>query len=190
MILHVKGLAAPVRQLFSVFILGILPLSLAISVRAQAPTDNGAPLGIAPGSPEGSYALSGFENVNLYNGSLSFSFPVQQIGGRGSAGYTAHMPIESKWMVTKNEWYDEVNHIQYTWYVPSVAQWYSADYGPGSLSVRYRGWKPEGCYIGWDYYTTFRWAQTSIIIKAPDCTEHELVDEATMGSPTNYPSCS
>lgn len=191
MILHAKGLAAPVRKLFSVFILGILPLALAISsARAQAPTDNGAPLGIAPGSPEGSYALSGFENVNLYNGSLSFSFPVQQIGGRGSAGYTAHVPIESKWMVTKNEWYDENINNWVTWYMPSVAEWYGADYGPGSLSVRYSAWKPEGCYIGWDYYTTFRWAMTSIIFKAPDGTEHELVDPATMGQPTNYPGCS
>ncbi|HEY0763681.1 MAG TPA: RHS repeat-associated core domain-containing protein [Pyrinomonadaceae bacterium] len=191
MILHAKAFAAPVRKLFSVFVLGILPLALAISsARAQAPTDNGAPLGIAPGSPEGSYALSGFEDVNLYNGSLSFSFPVQQIGGRGSAGYTAHMPIDLKWMVVKNEWYDEQNFTQYTWYNPSVAEWHGADYGPGSLSVRYSAWKPEGCYIGWDYYVTFRWAMTSIIFKGPDGTEHELVDSATMGSPTNYPGCS
>jgi len=55
----------------------ILLLFSASLVRAQAPTDNGAPLGLAPGSPEGAYALSGFENINLYNGGLSFGFPVQ-----------------------------------------------------------------------------------------------------------------
>lgn len=162
----------------------------AFSARGQAPTDNGAPLGLAPGSPEGAYALSGFENVNLYNGGLSFSFPVQQIGGRGAAGYMAHVPIETKWMVTKNEWYDENNYNLITWYVPSVAEYYGANYGPGSVSIRYSRWKPEGCYIGWDYYTTFRWATTSVIFTAPDGTEHELVDQATLGQPTNYPSCS
>lgn len=82
------------------------------AARAQAPTDNGTPLGLAPGSPEGTYALSGFENVNLYNGGLSFSFPVMQVGGRGGAGYTAHVPIDAKWMVTRNEWIDENNNLQ------------------------------------------------------------------------------
>ena len=35
---------------------------------ASFATDGGTPLGMSPGAPAGSYALSGFESVNLYNG--------------------------------------------------------------------------------------------------------------------------
>jgi RHS repeat-associated protein len=160
------------------------------AVRAQAPTDNGAPLGLAPGSPEGSYALSGFEDVSLYNGGLSFSFPLAQVGGRGGAGYTAHVPIDAKWMVVRNEWYDANDNL-ITALVPTPSSGgYTAGYGPGVISVRYSQWKPEGCYIGAQYFTTYRWASVSIVFTAPDGTEHEMVDQATLGSPVSYPSCS
>lgn len=161
------------------------------SARAQAPNDNGAPLGMSPGAPEGSYALSGFESVNLYNGGVSISFPLHPIGGRGGAGYSAQVPLDGKWMVTKYEWYDEVNNVPVTWYLPGGSGSYVSDnYGPGMVSVRYSQWKPEGCYIGGDFYTTYRWVAASIIFKAPDGTEHELVDTATMGQPLNYAPCS
>lgn len=47
--------------------------ALAITVRAQAPYFEPSakaftPLTEQPGAPVGSYALSGFDNVNLYNG--------------------------------------------------------------------------------------------------------------------------
>src|SRR5262245_6217658 len=64
------------------------------------PTDGNTPLGIAPGAPAGSYALSGFDNVNLFNGTLNFALPLRSIGGRGSVGYTMTLQIESHWTVT------------------------------------------------------------------------------------------
>lgn len=80
MIPQAKIFALTVKRLTMLSLFGTLLLAAAVSsVRAQAPTDNGTPLGLAPGSPEGTYALSGFENVNLYNGGLSFSFPVMQV---------------------------------------------------------------------------------------------------------------
>jgi hypothetical protein len=192
MILKSRAAAPKVKNLvITLPLLGIMLIALAASsVRAQAPTDNGTPLGLAPGSPEGSYALSGFENVNLYNGGLSFSLPVMQIGGRGKAGYTVQVPIDSKWMVTKNEWYDQNNMVYYSFAPSSSAGTYLSNYGPGSVSIRYSQWKPETCNIGSQYFTTYRWATTSVVFTAPDGTEHELVDQATLGRPTNYPSCS
>ena len=193
MIPKAKAIAA--RLTYSVKALAavaaFLLLLAAPAVRAQAPTDNGTPLGLAPGSPEGSYALSGFENVNLYNGGLSFSFPLLHVGGRGGAGYTAHVPIDPKWMVTREEWYDQNNNL-HTALVPvyNGAGSSAAGYGPGVISVKYNQWKPEGCYIGWDHYTTYRWASVSIIFTAPDGTQHELVDQGTRGRPTSYPTCS
>ena len=62
-------------------------------------TDGATPAGLSPGAPAGSYSLSGFENVNLYNGNLNVSLPLLPVGGRGSAGYTITLLIEQKWRV-------------------------------------------------------------------------------------------
>src|SRR5262245_54386164 len=67
----------------------------------QKATDGATPLGLAPGAPAGSYALSGFESVNLYNGNLNFHLPLVQVAGRGSAGYALMMLIDRKWLVKK-----------------------------------------------------------------------------------------
>jgi len=39
--------------------------------QARSPADGFTPLAMTPGAPSGSFALSGFENVNLFNGNLS-----------------------------------------------------------------------------------------------------------------------
>ena len=43
------------------------------------PTDGATPLGLQAGTPAGAYSLSGFDNVNLYNGSLSFALPLLRL---------------------------------------------------------------------------------------------------------------
>src|SRR5882724_8010527 len=59
------------------------------------------PSGVSPGSPAGSYALSGFENVNLFNGNLNFRLPLLGISGRGSAGYSMTLALNLKsWHVS------------------------------------------------------------------------------------------
>ena len=59
-------------------------------------TDGTTPAGLKPGAPAGAYGLTGFENVNLYNGNLNFSLPLLQVGGRGSAGYPVSLVVEQK----------------------------------------------------------------------------------------------
>ncbi|HEV2835742.1 MAG TPA: hypothetical protein VGW58_10520, partial [Pyrinomonadaceae bacterium] len=49
----------------------------------------------------GSYALSGFENVNLFNGNLNFALPMVNIGGRGEADLTMMLTIEQHWRIRK-----------------------------------------------------------------------------------------
>ena len=60
-------------------------------------TNNGTRVGLMPGSPAGSYSLSDFEDINLYNGSLNFSLPILPIGGRGGAGYAMKVNIQQSW---------------------------------------------------------------------------------------------
>ena len=76
----------------------ILLALLSFGVSAQTSnTDGATPAGLSPGAPAGSYSLTGFENVNLYNGNLNVSLPLLSVGGRGSAGYTVTLSIEQKW---------------------------------------------------------------------------------------------
>jgi hypothetical protein len=57
-----------------------------VKTQAQtSATDGKTPTGLAPGAPAGSYILSGFDNINLFNGNLSFTLPLINIKGRGEA---------------------------------------------------------------------------------------------------------
>src|SRR5215212_3473458 len=73
--------------------------SAALSAAQTSVTDGMTPTGLAPGSPAGSYPLSGFESVNLFNCNLSFRLPLLRAGGRGAAGFAATLPVEQKWVV-------------------------------------------------------------------------------------------
>src|ERR1017187_9998104 len=77
-----------------IFIPGPLMAQTTIS-----PTDGFTPPAVAPGSPAGSYALSGFESVNLYNGNLAFHLPLLTVGGRGDAKYTMYLgaQMDRRW---------------------------------------------------------------------------------------------
>jgi len=69
-------------------------------LQAQASITDGTTIpSIAPGAPAGSYTLSKFETVNVYNGHLNFTLPLLKVGGRGEAGYTISLPIERSWRI-------------------------------------------------------------------------------------------
>lgn len=78
----------------------LLALLAALSSQGRA-QQNGrgmTPPGLAPGAPAGSYSLSGFENVNLFNGNLNFNLPLLKVGGRGRVGTSINLAVNSvKW---------------------------------------------------------------------------------------------
>lgn len=57
---------------------------------------------LAPGSPAGSYGLSGFESINPFSGRPNFSLPLLSLGGRGKAGYSINLNIQRNWSVIHN----------------------------------------------------------------------------------------
>ena len=59
--------------------------------------DGATPPAVQAGAPAGSFALSGFESVNLFTGKVNFSLPLLSIGGRGEAGYTMMLRLERSW---------------------------------------------------------------------------------------------
>src|SRR6266481_2848052 len=73
--------------------------SSSASAQSRSATDGSTPLALTPGTPAGSYALSGFENVNPYNGNLNFALPMLRLGGRGATPYMMMLQIERHWRV-------------------------------------------------------------------------------------------
>lgn len=64
------------------------------------PSDGAKSKGSQPGAPAGSYTLSDFEQLSLYNGNLNFSLPLVMIGGRGGAKSSVNLTIDSmKWQM-------------------------------------------------------------------------------------------
>src|SRR5215216_6748303 len=90
------------RTIRSLIVTSSLLLFAFASVFAQQQSTDGAtPLGLTPGAPAGSYPLSDFEDVNLFNGTLNVSLPLIKIAGRGAAGYPLMLRIDHKWLVQK-----------------------------------------------------------------------------------------
>ena len=152
---------------------------------AQSITAGSTPLAVSPGAPAGSYALSDFDSVNLYNGNLGFRLPLVKVAGRGGAGYTMVMRIEKKWLVEKEP--QELG--QPNLYVPNP-NWWTADgfnsiYSMGRMDVRQAG---SNDYIIACSAYIHRETLTRLTFTAPDGTEYELRDQLTNGRP-DHPTC-
>lgn len=154
--------ASSLRQGLLFFLLTSLLGSLSVqgqNVRKFSTDGTTAPA-IEPGAPGGSYALSGFDNVNLFNGNLNFALPLLKMGGRGAASFSLALKIEKKWRV---EYYRTPTGfqscgqgcVQPIWgpegqhYYPNP-NWWSPDpgFGPGILVGRWGGLSRSSCTAG------------------------------------------
>ena len=168
-----------------------------VPARADS-TDGSTPLALKPGAPAGSYALSEFDNINPYNGSLNFRLPLLSIGGRGGAGYTMTLPLEQKWRINVVSSYFIVYEdggngplpdpeVTYH-YFPSPNWWagIKPGYGPGVMQGRVAQFDAQVCSD-----STMRAVQTltRLTFTAPDGTEFELQDKQTNGAPAGVGLC-
>ncbi|HEV3470192.1 MAG TPA: RHS repeat-associated core domain-containing protein [Pyrinomonadaceae bacterium] len=149
-------------------------------------TDGSTPAGLTPGSPAGSYPLSGFDNVNLFNGNLSFRLPLLKVGGRGGAGHTVTLAIDAKgWRVRHTETTHPDTGDPIDTYIPSFNRWrpFEPGYGPGTLQARQSGDNPTlGCGFERNIYSR---TLTRLTFTAADGTEYELRDQLTGGQPAS-----
>jgi len=177
-------------------LLRILFVSLLISAwcaeaQTSKPTDGSTPLALQAGRPAGSFSLSGFDNINPYNGSLNFSLPLLNIGGRGGASHTIMLPIERHFMIER--YVDPWGGI---WLSPidGREEEIKPGYGPGVMALRYGGRQPTACPTptpegggedpGPQY---FNGTVTRLSFTAPDGTEMEFRDVQTGGQThSNY----
>jgi RHS repeat-associated protein len=167
-----------------------LPCCLLLSSIALAqsskPTDGSTPLGLAPGSPAGSYSLSGFDTINPYSGGLNFRLPLLRVGGRGGAAHTVMLPIEQKWQVeTYTVQSDDATE---THHYPDNDWWgvTGPGYGIGVMHVRHAGGQLR-LKCGAAEYN--RQTVTRLTFTAADGTEFELRDQLTGGQVILNTSC-
>jgi RHS repeat-associated protein len=80
------------RQIFHVLLTLLMLVSLWAVAHADQPSSS-----TQGGRPAGSYDLSDFDNVNLFNGNLNFRLPLLSVGGRGEASFTIPYVIENRW---------------------------------------------------------------------------------------------
>lgn len=152
-------------------------------------TDSHTPTAIAPGTPAGSYALSGFDNINLFNGHLNFSLPLLNVGGRGEAGYTITLPIEQTWRVKSTKSYSQppggFTTVPVTYqYYPEYNSWdgIKPGYSPGVLqgrNARDRSPDPYASIPADRSCATL----TRLTFTTSNGTEYELRDQLTDGAP-------
>jgi hypothetical protein len=161
----------------------LLPLLLLLcAATAQAQTtsstasDTTTPKALSPGAPAGSYALSGFEHVNLYNGNLDFHLSLLRVGGRGSAGYTMMLAIDAKkWSVRHSE-----TDTTESW-VPTQNRWNDIEpgYSPGVMVGRQSGADVKFTDTCANHTNTPHYYQktiTTLTFVAADGTEYDLRD--------------
>src|SRR5262245_23806402 len=75
--------------MFDLLLAAILTVASFHQVMAQTKPD------FAAGKSAGSFSLSDFDAVNLYNGNLLFNLPLLIVGGRGQTGYSMGLNINS-----------------------------------------------------------------------------------------------
>ena len=185
------------------FCAGII-LSLEISAFAQgafvrSPMDKGTtPSGLERGEA----------NINPYNGNLTWSLPLGNVGGRGDAGYSLTLPIEQRWIVRH---YTSVYPCQVSgtsgicstsFFVPTFNfhEGKSPGFGPGVLQGHRTGGfdvsnslclaSGAGAILpclaqGPQHVDGTRNTLTRLTFTANDESEHELVDLQTMGRPNS-----
>jgi len=174
-----------------VFSLSIVLLSTDVA-HAQRATGGTATSAQTPGAPAGSYPLSDFDNVNIFNGNLNFNLPLLSIGGRGSTGYTIPLAIERRWTTLTRA----ITHPE-----PGV-EWYTSEvirdglkpgYGPGVMQIYRSGYGDLPC----QFYGVpnpphyYQQTMTKLIFTAADGTEYEFVGASGSGAegPANISFC-
>ena len=163
-------------------LISVLLMMIAVASQASAqttttnPNSGSTPSGLKPGAPAGSYSLSGFDNVNLYNGNLNFRLPLIGIGGRGGASMQSMLAIDSvRWTVDYTLEHDTAYE-----FVAANPNWWTGikvGYGPGVLHGRHVHWR---AMLTQNYQSL-----TRLTFTAADGTEYELRDKAFNGQPSS-----
>src|SRR5437588_3680522 len=172
----------------AIFVLLLLSMTSLAQNSFTTATDGQTPLAMTPGAPAGSYSLSGFDNVNLYNGNLNFRLPLRSVVGRGGAQMSMTLPIETHWRVLHQFGCIGLGCTPMDTYYPVPGFSWSPltpGYSPGVLVGRRAG-KDQNC--GPSLSRQIAYTLTRLTFIASDGTEYELRDQLTEGQPYDFSS--
>lgn len=158
-----------------------------VAVCAKAQTGGIGDPGTARGTPRSSYALSGIDNINYYNGNLNVSIPIAAIGGLGEGSRAIKVTIEQQWAA-----YDAGgSYVPFGKSQPTIAPVYAV----GSLSAYTTG-GPAICPVfnqdgSFSYYRSVGPFTTYITWDTGNGTSTVLTDVAFSGQPqgANITTC-
>src|SRR2546427_7141158 len=165
----------------------IVLLSVVCANAQTSATDSSTPVGLASGAPAGSHQLSGFDNINFFNGNLNFNLPLLKVGGRGGVQDTIGLTLEQKWKtVTTPQGADFL-----IWPVPYTWEGLEVGYGPGVLIGRFAGIPTNMTCQGLSTCDGQEAAHSllRLTFKAADGTEYELLDTKNGGAPGINTTC-
>jgi YD repeat-containing protein len=165
------------------FVILLLTTSYVASAQTNT-TDRDTASGIATGSS--SYALGGFDTINLFNGNLNFKMPLLVVGGRGGAEVSMNLALNTKsWRVKHTLKIMPDGNELHRW-SPRFDSWTgNVNYGPGSLSIKPLGITTSSC----SGVTKYSLSLTRLSLTTPDGGEHELRDQLSGGQPLFRTSC-
>jgi RHS repeat-associated protein len=178
-------------RLTSTTLLYLLGIGLALSLFAgeglaqttTMTTSNGmTPSGLTTGAPNGSYPLSGFDNINLFNGNLNFRLPLLTIAGRGNVGAASMLALNTKSWRVKHFHKEMPDGNEINSFSPTQQNCTGGDmgYNPGRMSGR-----RSGVFTSYSMSCGYRYnyVLTRFTFTLPDGTEYELRDQNNGGQP-------
>jgi YD repeat-containing protein len=173
-----------------IFLIVLLLAGVAAGQSSWSATTGTTPTSMSPGAPAGSYSLSGFESVGLYDRRINFDMKLLHIGGRGAAGFDIQLPMQVQWQESHygyptgctqggcSGWNDVV--------VPTPNSWkMQPTFSPGVMFSRsavdgkYDHVNDQGVVV----CTTYNASLTRLTFSAADGTEYELRDTIYDGQP-------
>lgn len=173
--------AVAVSMLFALVVTFLAASGLKAQTDATTGLDGFTPAAMQPGTPAGSYALSGFDTIDLYSGSLNFRLPLVHVQGRGDAQMTMILPFHQKWIIVETQVPDAQGRLipvftpKFDWWIGVPA------YSPGFLASRSSGSAPQTCFS--NGLVLFSATLTRLTFTAADGTEFELHDLLHGGQP-------
>ena len=174
----------------------LFAISCGVHTRAadivESATEGRTPTAAAPGSPAGSYGLSGLDTVNLFNGHLNFALPLRVIGGRGESGYSMTLPIERNWTIEHHhDTSTNVDSYLARTNLTPKSHWTSGLgvplFSPGMVLLRRRTDGVSDCNGSGP--TVYNNVRTVAVYIGTDGTEHEMSDRGFGGGFAGLINC-
>src|SRR5215213_4238016 len=143
--------------------------------------------GLAPGAPAGAYPLSEFENINLFNGQVSFTLPLVQ-KGRGGANISLPIKINRpSWLVQHElQPYPTLQGVFIHTLSPYPDWWNDTYTHPilpgGRMYGRYVNTEIEDCTSSGNG-VIYKRTNTFLTFITPDGTEYKFIDKYQGGNP-------